>query len=456
MSFDISALRKYDVSGPRYTSYPVAPVFHEAFASHAFSQAIAERNSKRHLSLYVHIPYCDTLCYFCGCNMKVCNDREVVQKYLALLEKEISLMAERLAPDSLVSQLHWGGGTPTHLTPEEISRLGTFIRDHFSFSDQIECSVEIDPRGIGRETIQALRGAGFNRASLGLQDFDLKVQKAVNRIHSFDLVSEVVSWIQEEGFSSLNLDLIYGLPCQSPQSFSKTVDLCLGFNPDRLAIFNFAYLPHMIKHQKVIDAETLPSAEEKLQMLEETGNRLLEANYFYIGMDHFAREGDSLLEAQRNKTLQRNFQGYSTCEGVDLLAFGASGISQLEDVYAQNIKNLPDYSKAVCAGRGPYVEKGWKLDAEDLLRRDIIFTLMCHFEITFDYFEKKYHFSFEQKFKEELLALRPFIEDECLEIRKKKILVTEKGRLIIRNIVMCFDAYLDKISSGKPRFSRTI
>lgn len=454
-AFDVSALRKYDVAGPRYTSYPTAPMFNDSYTGADWLVDLGRRDPERGVSLYVHLPYCDTLCYFCGCNMKVSNDREAVASYLDLLEDEIAALAPRLEGVP-VRQLHWGGGTPTHLTPDEIRRLGRFLRDQFVFAADAECGVEIDPRGIGEDTIAALAEVGFNRASMGVQDFEPAVQQAVNRINSPELVQEVAGWIRDHGFESLNFDLMYGLPHQSRDTFDRTVDTILGLHPDRLALFNFAYLPGMIKHQKVIDPDALPGPEEKISIFESAGQRLTGAGLDFIGMDHFARHTDSLAVARREGTLRRNFQGYSTSGDLDIIAFGASGISELEGCYAQNIKDLPDWRAAVGNGRLPTVARGYRLTDEDRERRDLIFSLMCQFELDTDAFGRRWSCDFHAKYAAALAALAPLVDDGCLEITSTGLKVTDRGIVVIRNIVMVFDEHLDALRAGGSRFSRTI
>jgi oxygen-independent coproporphyrinogen-3 oxidase len=456
MSFDISLLKKYDKAGPRYTSYPTAPVFHEDYDSKKYIEDLEARDPKRGISLYLHLPYCDTLCYFCGCAMKVENDRSVVSSYLDLLEKEILATKKHVSSDSKIKQLHWGGGTPTHLTPAEIRRVGLFLREHFDFADDAECGVEIDPRALTEDSIVALKEVGFTRASMGLQDFDPEVQKAVNRVHDYELVSEVVGWIRNNGFTSLNLDLIYGLPLQSVESFEKTLELCSSMDVQRFAVFNYAHLPEMIKHQKLIKEDQLPTADQRLAILEMTGNYLNEKGYRYIGMDHFAKESDSLYIAQKNKTLRRNFQGYSTHADLDIIAFGSSAISQLDRVYAQNVKVIKDWREAIGQGQIPAIQRGWRLSEADVEERDLIYGLMCHFELDTAAFSKSHGCDFKEKYKDQIVELQTFFEDGCLTWEGETLKVSDHGRLVIRNIVMVFDSYLKKLQGQRPHFSRTV
>ncbi|MGE4159689.1 MAG: oxygen-independent coproporphyrinogen III oxidase [Planctomycetota bacterium] len=454
MSSDLSALHHYEVQGPRYTSYPPAPAFSESYGVREFAHDLEHRDQGRDLSLYVHQPFCDTLCYFCGCNMKISNDRAVIAAYLESLETEIRTVRSLLKPPFKVRQMHWGGGTPTHLKPGEILHLARTIRGLFDFSPDAECSVEADPRGLGEDGIAALQEAGFNRISIGLQDFDEKVQKAVNRVHSAEMVGRLVGWVRRHGFVSLNFDLMYGLPHQNVQTFSRTLDAVLALGPDRLAVFNYAHLPHMIKHQKLIDETVLPTAAERLDILAMAVDRLERSGYVFIGMDHFAREGDPLLEAQRNRTLHRNFQGYSTHAGLDLIGFGASAISQLKGSYIQNVREPMAYREKVSKGLATL--RGYRLTQDDALRREIIFSLMCHFEVDGDLYCHPRGLDFRRDFAQEIARLEPFFKDGCVAWEGRRLQVTPRGRWVIRNIAMCFDAHAPILNHGGQRFSRTV
>jgi oxygen-independent coproporphyrinogen-3 oxidase len=459
-TFDINLdlLKKYDQPGPRYTSYPTAPQFTEAFGPTEFRQEITESNSNgkpTDLSLYFHIPFCDTLCYFCGCHMLITHNRNRIDEYVDYLSREIALVSRLQKPGRRVAQVHWGGGTPTYLSPEQITRLTKAICHHFELTADAEVSVEIDPRGLTREHLVALRQGGFNRASLGVQDFDPVVQKAVNRIQSCEETRWTVDTLRELGFGSINLDLIYGLPFQTEDSFTHTLDSIIGINPDRLAVFNYAHVPWMKKHQRVIKSETLPRPEQKLRILKRTIEKLTEAGYVYIGMDHFARPEDELAVAQKAKTLYRNFQGYSTRAGCDLYAFGISGISQLQNVYAQNLKDIPPYYQrlnnhqlATC--------RGYKLTGDDHLRRYVIMRLMCDMSLDKREVEKKFSINFDDYFSDALIKLEEFRRDDLLTLDADMIQITPFGRLFIRNIAMAFDAYLDKNPSTRNIYSRTV
>lgn len=457
-SVDIQLLKKYDRPGPRYTSYPPAPAFSKDFGPDDYRNAIVEnnlQNSKSDLSLYFHIPFCDTLCYFCGCNMLVTHRRETIRKYLDYLKKEIDMVWRLISPERKVTQLHWGGGTPSYLDPDEIRELGNFINERFRYVDEPEVGVEIDPRGLTYEHMKAFQEVGFNRISMGVQDFDPKVQKAVNRIQPETITRQAIDWARELGFKSINIDLIYGLPFQTVESFEKTIDKIIELSPERLAVFNFAYVPWLKPHQRVIKKEDLPTPEVKLQILKMTIEKLTEAGYVYIGMDHFAKPDDELAIAQREKTLYRNFQGYSTRAGADLYAFGMSAISQFQNIYAQNYKELKDYYARIDEEKFPTVV-GYKMSQDDIIRKHVIMRLMCDMELTKSEVERKFGINFDEYFADSLPKLQEFIDDGLVELTDDKIIVTLMGRLVIRNIAMCFDAYLEKMMKEKPIFSRTV
>lgn len=458
IAVDIELLKKYDKAGPRYTSYPTAPYFHEGIGEKEYLKHIHFDNSNiedRDLSLYFHIPFCDTLCYFCGCNMMVTSNQNKIEKYLEYLEKEIILLKQHIDDDRKIRQLHWGGGTPTHLSPDQIRRLGGVINKYFDFTEHAEVGVEIDPRELTRDHMVALSEVGFNRCSMGIQDFDPKVQKAVNRIQPEDITSDAVRWSRELGFSSINLDLMYGLPHQNLVTYSETIDKVLKMNPDRLAVFNYAHLPNMIKHQQLINEAWLPSADQKLELLKLSIEKLNDAGYIYIGMDHFAKPDDELTIAMENGTLYRNFQGYSTHAGINLIAIGITGIGMLSDVYVQNEKKLDDYYKAIDNNQLP-VMRGVTLNEDDQLRREVITELMCNFKLDKSKFESKYKIQFDDYFAEALMNLKSLEEDKLIELGKDQLRVTDIGRLLIRNIVLNFDYYLMSKKGDKPQFSRTV
>ncbi|MBV6510978.1 MAG: Oxygen-independent coproporphyrinogen III oxidase [Ignavibacteriaceae bacterium] len=454
---DLSKFKKYDRPGPRYTSYPTAPHFTEEFTADNYMDEITRTNYGENLpdlSLYYHLPFCDTLCYFCGCNMVITRNRTRVAEYVDYVKKEIDLLRSYILPDRKVAQLHWGGGTPTHLNPDEINDLASYIRTSFLFHDTSENSCEIDPRGLTRAHLEALRTNGFNRISMGVQDFNEKVQKAVNRIQPEDMTRQTIEWIRELGFSSINLDLIYGLPFQTLESFESTVDKIIEINPDRIAVFNYAHVPWMKKHMALIREEDLPKPEEKLAILKMTIEKLTDNGYDFIGMDHFAKPDDELSVALREKKLYRNFQGYSTNAGADLYAMGITAISQLQNIYTQNYKTEKEYYKALDEERLP-VTKGYKMTEDDHIRRHVIMRLMCDFELDMEKTSKLFSINFREYFKNGLTGLTEMIEDELVAIEGDKITVSESGKLLIRNIAMNFDGYIEaKKDSGK--YSRTV
>ncbi len=455
---DIELLKKYDKAGPRYTSYPTAPYFHEGIDDQVFLKHIQhdeETIEKRDLSLYFHIPFCDTLCYFCGCNMMVTRNQKKIEQYIDYLEKEIQLLKPHIGNDRKVKQLHWGGGTPTHLSPDQIRRLGSIIHKYFDFREDAEVGVEIDPRELTRDHMVALSEVGFNRCSMGIQDFDEKVQQTVNRIQPESITRDAVGWARELGFNSINLDLMYGLPFQNLKTYGETIDTVLSMHPDRLAVFNYAHLPNMIKHQNLIKSEWLPSGDQKLELLKLSIEKLNDAGYVYIGMDHFAKPEDELTVAMQNGTLYRNFQGYSTHAGINLFAIGITSIGMLSDIYVQNYKRLEDYYQSIDEGRLP-VMRGVTLNEDDQLRREVITELMCNFRLDKSFFEQKYKIQFDDYFAEALENLKSFEDDNLIMLGEKQLKVTDIGRLLIRNIAMNFDYYLMKKQGEKPQFSRTV
>lgn len=457
-SIDFDVLRKFNTQGPRYTSYPTAPLFSPEFTSIDFKREILETNSKlggQPISLYFHFPFCEKLCYFCGCNMMVTHDRAMIREYNEYLKKEIDLLRPMISDERKTIQMHWGGGTPSYLQPDEIREIGSFIRDRFDFDENIEASVEIDPRGLTREHMEAFREIGFNRTSFGVQDFNLKVQESINRVQSEEITRQTVEWARELGFQSVNLDLIYGLPFQSIESFAETVDRIIDISPNRLAVFNYAHVPWLKKHQNVIPAEDLPSANERLGILQMTIEKLVVAGYVYIGMDHFAKPDDELAVAQRNNTLYRNFQGYSTKAGCDVYAFGLSAISQFQNIYAQNLKNLKDYYNRIDSGEAA-TNVGYRMTADDHIRKETIMQLMCNLEIDKLSFEQKFLIGFDDYFRDDIQKLEIFIREGLLEMDKDSIRVVGSGILIIRNIAMCFDAYLESMIKERPVFSKTV
>jgi oxygen-independent coproporphyrinogen-3 oxidase len=451
---DLDLVRKYNVPGPRYTSYPPATQFTENVDFNLLRTKIRENAaSERDLSLYFHLPFCQTLCWYCGCTTVITTDQKVSGKYIDYLEKEIALLAGKFNSKRRVAQLHFGGGTPTFLTPPELRRLGGIIKKYFTFSPNIEAGVEIDPRRLSREHIEALAEIGFNRASIGVQDNNPVVQKAVHRIQPFAQTKMAVDWLRECGFKSINIDLIYGLPHQTPETFEKTLDEVLTLQPNRFAVFSYAHVPWIKPSQKILEDKILPTPETKLAMLKLTIEKLTSEGYVYIGMDHFAREDDELAIAQREKKLQRNFQGYSTCGETDIFAFGMSSISQAGDIYWQNNKELPSYYGSVDAGNLPLM-KGYILTEEDKIRRQTIMRLMCDLNLDYAAMSQLLGIDFAEHFENELASLDDMEADGLILKTPTGLLVTELGRLFIRNIAMRFDAYLPKTT--ERRFSKTI
>ncbi|MFA6232641.1 MAG: oxygen-independent coproporphyrinogen III oxidase [Bacteroidota bacterium] len=454
---DTGLLKKYSRPGPRYTSYPTAPVFSSAFTAADYMEEIRRTNAAAApppLSLYFHIPFCDTLCYFCGCNMMVTRDRKKINNYVQYVKKEMDLIRPLIRADREVVQIAWGGGTPTYLHPDEIRELAGYTQQLFPFAANIEAGVEIDPREMTRDHLVALKEGGFNRISMGVQDFNEKVQKAVNRIQPEDMTREVLDWAHEVGFESVNLDLIYGLPHQTMKTFEATLERIIDIDPDRIAVFNYAHVPWMKKHMALIRAEDLPSPEEKLRISVRTIEMLNAAGYRYVGMDHFAKPDNELAVAQQNKSLYRNFQGYTTHAGADLYGFGITSIGQFDRMYAQNVKTLPEYYEAIDEGQLA-THVGYLLSDDDLLRRDVIMTLMCDFELDKRAIERKWNITFDDYFHDAYERLQELVDDDLVSITDDKIIVNGIGILVIRNAAMAFDAYLPK-QMEKTIFSKTV
>ncbi len=437
---DPELIARYDVPAPRYTSYPPASHFFSDFGEAALRTEItrSERNH-RPLSLYVHIPFCSTVCLYCACTKIITRNRAHAERYLDHLEHELALYSA-LFHTRPVEQMHWGGGTPTFLGPVGMERLMWFIRAHFQMSGHGEYSIEIDPRSVDSDTIRALAGMGFNRISIGVQDFDPRVQQAVHRIQSEAQTRAVVETARETGFRSVSMDLIYGLPHQSSQSFSKTLDKIIDLSPDRLSIFNYAHLPHLFRMQRLIDPATLPAPGEKLRILRLAVERLTESGYKYIGMDHFAKETDELTLAQQQGRLWRNFQGYSSHGGSDLVGAGVSAISQVGACYSQNAKDLTSYYTSLNTGQLPVV-RGAQLTEDDLLRRDVIMSLICDMRLDLRKIESAHGIRFDRYFASEIRSIASMMDDGLIEIGDSEIVVTDIGRMLIRNICLAFDRY---------------
>ncbi|WP_109432729.1 oxygen-independent coproporphyrinogen III oxidase [Aggregatibacter segnis] len=450
--WDLALIQKYNQSGPRYTSYPTALEFNEQYTNEDFIAA-AQRYPTRPLSLYVHIPFCHKLCYFCACNKVITRHQHKADIYLDFLEREIKERS-KLFTNRVATQVHWGGGTPTYLTEAQSARLMQMLRGHFNIADNAEISIEMDPREIELSMLEHLRNIGFNRISMGVQDFNKDVQKAVNREQDETFVNALLMRARELGFQSTNLDLIYGLPFQSVESFMFTLKKVIELNPDRLSVFNYAHLPSRFAGQAKIKDWQLPKPETKLEILQKTIETLGSAGYKFIGMDHFAKPDDELAIAQQNGVLHRNFQGYTTQEECDLLGLGVSAISLLGDTYAQNQKDLKEYYAAVDTN-GIALHKGLAMSEEDCLRRDVIKQLICNFKLAYAPLEKQYNIDFKQHFAEDFALLAPLAADGLLDIGEEQIMVSAKGRLLIRNICLCFDTY-SRAQAKQQQFSRII
>lgn len=454
--FDLELIKRYDKSGPRYTSYPTAVQFHEGFGPQQYSElARASNASGNPLSLYFHIPFCDTVCYYCGCNKVVTKDRSRAAPYLERLHKEIAMQGALFDNSRSVDQLHWGGGTPTFISHQEMRELMQVTGEHFNLrnDDSGEYSIEIDPREVQTDTIALLRELGFNRMSLGVQDFNEQVQVAVNRIQSEQATMAALEAARREGFKSISIDLIYGLPFQSVASFGDTLKRILEISPDRLSVFNYAHLPELFKPQRRINEADLPAPQEKLDILQMTIETLTANGYVYIGMDHFAKPNDELAVAQRSGTLYRNFQGYSTHANCDLVGMGSTSIGQVGDSYSQNRKALEEYYAGIDAGQLP-IFRGYHLNEDDKLRRAVITDLICHFELNKAKVEKHFGIVFDDYFANELNDLVAMQSDGLLHLAKESITVEDAGKLLIRNICMVFDRYLRE--KQNQRFSKVI
>ena len=454
LAVNLELVQKYNVPGPRYTSYPPATQFTDQVShEHLLAGIRANNQTARDLSLYFHLPFCQTLCWFCGCTTVITTQQGQSATYLEHIRKELDWMGQYLNRKRKVVQLHLGGGTPTFLKPDELRALGDMVRQRFVIAPDMEASAEVDPRRLLREHVVALREAGFNRMSMGVQDNNAKVQEAVHRIQPFEMTKQAVDWSREEGFKSLNIDLIYGLPYQTPDTFEQTIDDVLTLRPDRFAVFSYAHVPWIKPAQKILEKNALPTAEVKLQLLKLTIEKLTSEGYVYIGMDHFARADDELAVAQRQKTLQRNFQGYSTRGGSDIYAFGMSSISQADGIYWQNVKELPEYYAAVDEGRWA-IARGYVLNEDDHLRRQTIMRVMCDLGLDYADMSKKLGVNFTDYFASELASFDEMEADGLVKRNDSGLVVTDAGRLFIRNIAMRFDAYLPKQTERK--FSRTI
>ena len=456
--FDPQIIRRFDVNGPRYTSYPTADRFVEAFDAEAAELWLGKRNIggiSRPLSLYFHIPFCNTICYYCACNKIITKDHGRSAKYLRYLAKELALQSSFLeGGDHEVAQLHWGGGTPTFLSHGEMRQLMAATHRHFKLIEGGEYSIEVDPRKVDRATVELLGELGFNRMSIGVQDFDAAVQQAVNRVQSEEETLAVIDAARANRFKSISIDLIYGLPKQTLHGFGRTLERIIAADPDRVSIYNYAHLPSLFKPQRRILEGDMPSPDARLQILALAIARMTEAGYVYIGMDHFAKPDDELAIAQRQGRLHRNFQGYSTHSDCDLLAFGISSISKVGPTYSQNVKTLDEYYDLLDSASLP-VYRGIELNADDLLRRAIIQSLMCHFELSIESIEIAHLIDFAKYFATELDDLQELVAAGLVRIDDKWISVLPRGRMLVRAISMVFDRYL-RADRQRTRYSKVI
>lgn len=459
VKFDEELIQRYGGRGPRYTSYPTAVQFHSGFGAPDYREAVERTNAMPipdPLSIYVHIPFCHSLCYYCGCTKIVTRNQERAERYLVPLFQELELQAGLFDIDRQVQQLHLGGGTPTYLSPEQMGRLMEKLRQNFTLrlDGRQEFSIEIDPRTASPEDIAGLGACGFNRVSLGVQDFNPDVQKAVNRIQSEEETQALITAARQSGFNSVSLDLIYGLSLQTVETFDRTLDTVLEMRPDRLAIYSYAHLPQMFRAQKLVNEDQLPSPEVKLEILRRTIERLTGAGYVYIGMDHFALATDELVLAQQRGELQRNFQGYSTHARCDLIGLGMSAIGHVGDSFSQNVKDLGVYTAMLDRGQFP-IERGYTMSDDDRLRAKVIQEVMCHGKLDFKAISARFNIDFDDYFAAEIPRLHVLEKDGLIELDSDMLRVTDRGRLLLRPIAMVFDYYLQH-AKEQPRFSKVI
>lgn len=454
-TINLDLVRKYNQPGPRYTSYPPATKFAPDYEKQVFIDRIRENNqtNAQDLSLYFHLPFCRSLCWYCGCTTIITTQQKKSAAYLRLLDAEMQVMRGHLNPERKAVQLHFGGGTPTFLLPDELRELGWMIRRRFNVAPDAEFGVEIDPRRLTEDHVKALREIGVNRVSLGVQDHNPQVQLAIHRIQPREVTEQAIVWARNAGIQMVNIDLIYGLPHQTPESFTKTLEEIIALNPDRLAVFSYAHVPWIKPSQKILETENLPTAETKLQLLKLTIEKLTASGFDYIGMDHFAKPDDELTLAQKNKTLQRNFQGYSTRGNTDIYSFGISSISQAADAYWQNYKDIDVYSETLSHGQAP-IERGYVLTEDDKVRRQTIMRLMCDLEIDYAALSAQTRVNVPEYFASEIGSLADLEADGLVRRSPTGLKITDRGRLFIRNVAMRFDAYLPR--QTERRFSQTV
>src|SRR6266700_8413932 len=453
---DEEFLAKYNRPGPRYTSYPTAPVWNDSFGPADLANVFGEAESaKTPVSLYMHIPFCERLCLFCACNVVIQKDRQVSIPYFDVLKKEIARVGESVSRGREVVQFHWGGGTPTYSTPAQLEDLFGYTKERFAFSPDAEIGIEVDPRVTSREHLETLRRLGFNRLSMGIQDFHEPVQQAIHRMQPYEITRDLIQTARGLGFNSINVDLIYGLPYQTAETFAHTVDQIIGLAPDRIALFSYAHVPWLKKQQGSF-AAYLPEGMQKFEIFRTGLLKFVEAGYLYIGMDHFAKPGDELAISQQNRTLHRNFQGYTTKAGADLYGMGITAISGIQSAYAQNHRDIPSWQKAVDK-RGLATMRGYQLSNEDRLRRAVISRLLCHTVVIKDEISREFGVDFDEHFAEELRRLGPSRQDGLVLLEPEEIRATWLGRIFIRNLAMVFDPYLEKQQlMARPLFSKTL
>lgn len=453
---DFAKFTKYSKAGPRYTSYPTAPEFHNEFSDEEYINYLKNQDSNRLLSLYIHLPFCRSACYFCGCNVIFTSKEDKKLRYLDYLAKELKILRKYLNTNRVVSQMHFGGGTPTFFAPQQLAEVINIIKTNFpNFACDAEISCEVDPRFFSQEHMDVLKEGGFNRLSFGVQDIDEKVQEEIHRIQPFEMTQNVVKIARGAGIKSINIDLIYGLPCQTKESFHKTIEQIITLNPDRLAVFNYAHVPWMKKTMRKFDESTFSPPSAKLEILKDTIDTFTTRGYKMVGMDHFAKPEDELFQAIQKGELHRNFQGYTTKGGADLIGIGLTSIGNGVDYYAQNHKEMVDYENAIDAGKLP-IYKGFSLTNDDILRQNVIMELMSNFTLNIKRIEDRFGINFKEYFADALSELSEFTEDDLLKINDEKIEATPTGTMLIRNICMPFDAYLKKIPEDKRRFSKTV
>ena len=453
---DFKKFEKYSRPGPRYTSYPTAPEFSESFTQEDLKEYFKNQDSSRNLSLYVHLPFCRSACYFCGCNVIFTSKEDKKVRYLEYLQKELNILKQHLNTSRKVTQMHFGGGTPTFFSPEQLEEVISMIKEVFpNFSTDAEISCEVDPRYFTKEHMDVLKAGGFNRLSFGVQDLNEEVQKTIHRIQPYETTQNVMNIAREAGIKSINIDLIYGLPHQNKKTFHETIEKVIKLNPDRLAVFNYAHVPWLMKTMRKFDESTFAPPSEKLEILKDTIEFFTTNGYKMVGMDHFAKPEDELFKAIEKGELHRNFQGYTTKGGADLIGIGVTSIGNGVDYYAQNFKDLKQYEAAIDNGDLP-IFKGYKLSDDDILRQYVIMELMSNFSLNIKRVEENFKIDFNEYFDDAIEALNEFVEAELVEITEDKIEVSQTGTMLIRNICMPFDAYLNKIPENKRRFSKTI